>query len=236
MVIEGEVAPDPSKALAAATKVFERAGDTLESIREAGAGLAKLTKSSDNLDRLLTTWHTTGQDVSGAAQSIKRFIQTNEGNFQPALAHIRQVAEKLNETIDAKTRDALQSGIAKFSSAADRLNAGIAELEPALKDLGAPINKTPTTDIGYAMRRLNLITSDLELLTSKLRSGQGGLNTEGSLQKLITQSDLHDNLNRMALSANQALLQLKTVLAAMRTFAERVSSDPASMTRGVLQR
>ena len=34
-VIEGEVAPDPSKALAAATKAFEKAGDTLKAINEA---------------------------------------------------------------------------------------------------------------------------------------------------------------------------------------------------------
>src|SRR4051794_32536491 len=33
-VIEGDVAPDPSKALAAATKTFEKAGDTLQAINE----------------------------------------------------------------------------------------------------------------------------------------------------------------------------------------------------------
>src|SRR5262249_31883773 len=230
------VAPDPSKALAAATKAFERAGDTLESINQAAAGLAKVTKSADNLDRLLTTWHTTGQDVTGAAQAIKRFIETNEGDFKPALANIRQVAQKFNETIDPKTQEALRSGIAKFSSAAGRIDAGVAELEPALEDLGAPVNKSPSTDLGQTIRRLNLIASDLELLTGKLRDSQGRLNTEGSLQKLIIQSDLHDNLNRMALSANQALLQLKTVLAAMRTFADKVSSDPGSMMRGSFQR
>ena len=104
------------------------------------------------------------------------------------------------------------------------------------KDLAGPVNKTPSTDLGQTIRRLNLIASDLELLTGKLRDSQGRLNTEGTLQKLIVQSDLHDNLNRMALSANQTLLQLKTVLAALRTFAERVSSDPASMTRGAFQR
>src|SRR5262245_42914960 len=237
-IIEGEVAPDPSKALAAATKAFERAGDTLESINQAAAGLAKVTKSADNLDRLLTTWHTTGQDVTGAAQAIKRFIETNEGDFKPALANIRQVAQKFNETIDPKTQEALRSGIAKFSSAAGRIDAGVAELEPALKELGSPVNETPrpSTDLGQTIRRLNLIASDLELLTGKLRDSQGRLNTEGSLQKLIIQSDLHDNLNRMALSANQALLQLKTVLAAMRTFADKVSSDPASMMRGTFQR
>src|SRR5438105_11107197 len=42
-VIEGDVAPDPSKALAAATKAFEKAGDTLQSINEAANGLAKFT-------------------------------------------------------------------------------------------------------------------------------------------------------------------------------------------------
>jgi phospholipid/cholesterol/gamma-HCH transport system substrate-binding protein len=235
-VIEGEVAPDPSKALAAATKAFERAGDTLDSINQAASGLAKVTKSADNLDRMLTTWHTTGQDVAGAAQAIKRFIATNEGDFQPALANIRQVAQKLNDTIDPKIQEAFRSGIDKFSSAAGRIDAGVAELEPALKDLGGQVNKTPSTDLGQTIRRLNLIASDLELLTGKLRDSQGRLNTEGSLQKLIVQSDLHDNLNRMALSANQALLQLKTVLASLRTFAERVSSDPASMTRGAFQR
>jgi phospholipid/cholesterol/gamma-HCH transport system substrate-binding protein len=235
-VIEGEVAPDPSKALAAATKAFERAGDTLDSINQAAAGLAKVTKSADNLDRMLTTWHTTGQDVTGAAQTIKRFIETNEGDFKPALAQIRQVAQKLNDTIDPKIQEAFRSGIDKFNSAAGRIDAGVAQLEPALKDLGGPVNKTPSTDLGQAIRRLNLIASDLELLTGKLRDSQGRLSTEGSLQKLIVQSDLHDNLNRMALSANQALLQLKTVLASLRTFAERVSSDPASMTRGAFQR
>ena len=40
-IIDGEVAPDPSKALAAATKAFESAGDTLKSINEAAAGLAE---------------------------------------------------------------------------------------------------------------------------------------------------------------------------------------------------
>ena len=237
-VIEGDVAPDPSKALAAATKAFERAGDTLESINQAAAGLAKVTKSADNLDRMLTTWHTTGQDVTGAAQAIKRFIQTNEGDFHPALANIRQVSQKLNETIDPKTQEALRSGIAKFSSAAGRIDAAIAELEPALKEVGSPVNKAPrpSTDLGQSIRRLNMVLSDLELLTSNLRDNQGRLNTEGSLQKLIVQSDLHDNLNRMALSANQALMQLKTVLAAMRTFAERVSANPSDMMRGAFQR
>src|SRR5437764_3859003 len=38
-VIEGEVAPDPSKALAAATQAFEKVGGTLQSIDAAATGI-----------------------------------------------------------------------------------------------------------------------------------------------------------------------------------------------------
>lgn len=236
-VIEGQVAPDPSKALAAATKAFEKAGDTLQSINDAAAGLSKLTKSADNLDRLLTTWHTTGQDVSGAAQGIKRFIAANEGDFHPALENFREVTQKLNGSLDPETMKALREGIARFSAAAARIDSGLADLDPAFKDVGGKASRhNPTTDIGQAVRRLNLALADIQLLTSKLRDPQGRLNADGSLQKLLIQSDLHDNLNRMAVSANQAFLQLRTVLATLRTFADKVASDPASVMRGAIGR
>jgi phospholipid/cholesterol/gamma-HCH transport system substrate-binding protein len=228
-IIDGDVSPDPSKALAAATKAFEKAGDTLQSINEAATGLAKITKSADNLDRLLTTWNGTGADVSGAAQGIKRFIAANETNFH-------DVFQKFNSTLDPETQKALKDGINRFSSAAARIDAGLSDLDPAFKDLGSKVNHTPTTDIGQAIRRLNLALADLELLTSKLRNPQGGLNTDGSLQKLLVQSDLHDNLNRMAVSANQAFVQLRTVLATLRQFAEKVANDPSIMTRGAFSR
>jgi phospholipid/cholesterol/gamma-HCH transport system substrate-binding protein len=235
-VIEGDVAPDPSKALTAATKAFERAGDTLQAINDAASGLTRVTKSADNLDRLLVTWHGTGENVAGAAQAIKRFIEANETDFKPALANIRQVAQKLNDTIDPATQDAFKSGLARFSTAAARIDSGVAELEPAIKDLGAAVNRAPTTDLGQTIRRLNLIASDVELLTGKLRNTQGRLNTEGSLQKLIVESELHDNLNRMAVLATQALGQLRTVLASLRSFAEKIAADPSAMMRGALQR
>ncbi len=79
------------------------------------------------------------------------------------------------------------------------------------------------------------MAADLELLTSKLRNGRGGLNTDGTLQKLLTQAELHDNFNTMAVSATQALVQLKAVLAYVRSFVDKVSRDPSAITRGAFQ-
>ena len=158
-------------------------------------------------------------------------MKANEANFQPALADLREVAAKLNKTFDPDTQAALKTGLDRFSSAANRLDAGLAQLDPVLKDLGAPVNHAPSTDIGQAVRRINVLAADLELLTSKLRDGRGGLNTDGTIQKLLTQAELHDNFNNVALSASQTLAQLRAVLADLRVFAEKVAQDPSAIGR-----
>jgi phospholipid/cholesterol/gamma-HCH transport system substrate-binding protein len=231
-IIPGEVAPDPSKALAAATKAFESAGDTLKAIDQAAAGLAQISKSASKLDDFLASVADAGRNVSKVAQGLERVIKTNEGDLQPTMANLRQIAKKLDEAID---QAALKTGIERFSSASARLDAGLAQIDPVFKDLGAPVNHRPSTDIGQAVRRLNLVSADLELLSSKLRDGRGGLNMDGSIQKLLTQAELHDNFNAMAIAATQSLAQLKTVLSDIRSFIDKVSRDPSLITRGAFQ-
>jgi phospholipid/cholesterol/gamma-HCH transport system substrate-binding protein len=235
-VIQGEVATDPSKALAAATLAFEKAGDTLSTINEAASGLSKLAKNAEHLDEFLKTWTKTGQDLSLASDGIDKFIKANDTDFRTTLANLQQVSGKLNTTLTPETQDSLKTGIARLSSASARLDSVLADAAPLLKDLGSPVNHTPTTDLGQSMRRVNRVAADLELLSSTLRTRRGTLNTDGSLQKMLTQAELYENFNSMAVSASQALSQVKTILTSFRTFADRVSRDPAVLSRGMLQR
>jgi phospholipid/cholesterol/gamma-HCH transport system substrate-binding protein len=230
------VATDPSKALAAATLAFEKAGDTLSTINEAASGLSKLAKNAEHLDDFLKTWTKTGQDLSVASEGIDKFIKTNDSDFRTTLANLQQVSGKLNTTLTPETQDSVKTGIARLSSASARLDGVLADAGPLLKDLGSPVNHTPTTDFGQSIRRVNRIAADLELLSSTLRTRRGTLNTDGSLQKMLTQAELYENFNNMAISASQALSQLKTILTSFRSFAERVSRDPAALSRGILQR
>jgi phospholipid/cholesterol/gamma-HCH transport system substrate-binding protein len=235
-VIEGDVATDPSKALSAATVAFEKAGDTLKSINEAAVGLSKIAKNAEQLDVFLNTWTKTGKDLSGASTELDNFLKTNEGSFKTTLEGMQRVAKKLDDTFSPETQDAFKTSIARISSASARLDTQLADAAPLMKDLGALPNHTPTTDFGQSLRRVNRIAADLELLTGVLRTRQGTLNTDGSLQKLLTQSELHDNFNAVAQNANQALSQLKAVLTSFRAFADRVSRDPSAISRGMLQR
>jgi phospholipid/cholesterol/gamma-HCH transport system substrate-binding protein len=152
------------------------------------------------------------------------------------MANLQKVSDKLNNTLTPETQESFKTGIARLSSASARFDAAIADAAPLMKDLGAPVNHTPTTDFGQSVRRLNRIAADMELLSGALRNRRGTLNTDGSLQRMLTQGELYDNFNNVALSASQALGQLKVILASFRTFAERVSRDPAAISRGALQR
>ncbi len=235
-IIEGEVAPDPSKALAAATQAFEKVGGTLKSIDKAANGIAEVTKSADKLSTFLATWNTAGQRITAAADGINRFIKDNEGDVRPAIANIRDVVAKLNTTLDPQTQDSLKSGVRQFAVASGKLNEGLSDAGPLLKDLGSSVNSTPRTDFGQTVRRLNLISSDLSLLTQSLRDPSGQLNTAGSLQRLLTRPDLYENMNRMAVSGAYAFDGLKPILVAFRTFAEKISRDPSALAKGALSR
>jgi phospholipid/cholesterol/gamma-HCH transport system substrate-binding protein len=235
-VIEGTVAPDPSKALAAATEAFEKVGGTRASIDQAANGIARMTKSADKMTAFLDTWNQTGQNVSAASKRIDSFLASNEENFQPAVANFREVSQKLNATLDSETQAALKSGISQFSSASARLDTSLANASPLFADLGAPVTSVPTTDFGQTLRRMNRISGDLNLLTKNLNDGKGNLNPNGSLQKLILRSDLYDNFNRMALAANETFAGFKPIIASFKVFADKVSRDPSAISRGALQR
>ncbi len=235
-IVEGEVAPDPSKALAAATQAFDQVGDTLKTINAAADGLAKMSKKAEHIDEFVSTWTRTGQDLSAASQGIDRFIKTNENDIRATVLNLQNVGDKLNKTLTPETQDSLKTGISKLSAAISRLDSELADVGPLLKDLGSPVNHTPTTDFGQSVRRFNRVVADIELLSATLRNRKGTLNTEGSLQKLLSQSDLHDNFNTMATNASQAFNQLKLVLTSFRAFADRVSRDPSAISKGILSR
>ena len=233
-VLEGAVAADPSKALEAVTLAFDKASGTLASIDRAASGLEALTRSASNVNEFLATWNATGKDLSSAAHRLNQFVATNEGDFQPTMVHLREVAQKLNQTLDTPTQDALKTGIHRFAMASARLDAGLADAAPFLKDVGLPTSVVPTTDFGQTMRRLNKISNEIGLLTQTLHNGRGGLNTDGSLQKILVRSELYDNMNRMATTTTDTFLGFRSDRGLPKVSADRVARDPSMMTCGAL--
>jgi len=234
-VIEGEVAADPSKALAAATLAFEKVGGTLASIDAAAGGIAKITKSAEGIGEFLDTWSKTGNRLTAAADDIDRFIRANEGDVRPAVTNLKEITGKVNRTLDEPTQAALRDGIKKFSAAAGQLAASLEEAAPLFRDLGAPITATPSTDFGNTVRRVDLIAGDVALLTRAFRGQNNTLNTEGSLQRFVTRPEVFENISRMAASGAAAFEGIRPILASFRKFADQISRDPGAISRGAFR-
>jgi phospholipid/cholesterol/gamma-HCH transport system substrate-binding protein len=235
--IQGDVTPDPSKALAAATAAFEKVGGTLTAIETAANGLTKVAKKAEGLDEFLATIGETGKNISKAAKGIDRVIAENEADLRPAIANVRQFSDKLSGAFDAETVARFKATMDRLSSVSTKLDAGLNEIRPVLADLGAPAGKgVPSTNIGQAMYWLNRITGNVNLLANSLSDGKGHLNPNGSLQRLLSNPELYDNLNKMAAGANEVIAIIRPAIKSLGIFADKIARDPGALSRGVLQR
>jgi phospholipid/cholesterol/gamma-HCH transport system substrate-binding protein len=235
--ILGDVTPDPSKALAAATVAFEKVGGTLNAIESAANGFAAVAKKAENLDEFLATFDATGKDISKAAKGIDRVIAENAADLKPAITNLRQFSDKLASTFDPETAAKFKATMERLTTITAKLDSGLTDIRPVLADLGAPAGKSvPTTNIGQSMFWLNRITGNVNLLTNGLSDGKGHLNPNGSLQRLVLSAELFDNYNKLATSAIDALNLAKPGIRAFVEFARKVASDPSALTKGALLR
>ena len=181
------MAPDPSKALEAATKVFQKAGDTLQSINDAAAGLAKISKSAEKLDDFLLSVAAAGKNISKAAEGIDRVIKANEADIKPAVASLRQVAQKLDDTLDANTRQSLKTGVDRFSFWRPRDLMPVSHSSTRFSRIYRPRQPRAGHRSGTGGEAHLLRHADLELLTKNLRDGRGGLNAAWQHSKIAHQ-------------------------------------------------
>lgn len=235
-MIVGEVSPDPSKMMATANAAFEKVGATLASIKTAADGFAGVAKKAEGIDAFINTLTATGSDISAAAKGINRVIAENEADIRPAITDLKQVAEKLSAALDPETIAKIKESIARIDAASIKLDSGLKDLQPVFNDLGAPASKTiPTTNIGQALVRLNRILADFGLLTATLADRNGKLNPNGSIQQLMLNQELYDNLSRAAVSANEVFLLARPVVKNLVEFSRKIASDPGAMAKGALR-
>ncbi len=236
-IINGSITPDPANALAAATKAFERAGATLDAIEKAATGVAKLSDSAGSLQEFLATWDATGKKIGELSDNVTVLLGENRDQIEPTIVNLRQATEKVNAMLDDQTRENVRVAATKLASGSARLDEIMAQIQPVAADLGAPYGVTATTTLGQTLIRVNRIAYEVGLLTGALTDSTGKrLNTNGTLQKLILQAELYDNLTRVSLQVREVIEGARPLLRNLTTFSEKIARDPSALGRGVLER
>jgi phospholipid/cholesterol/gamma-HCH transport system substrate-binding protein len=242
-ISEGDPPLDPSEALGNATEAIAKVGETLTSIKAAADQIQGVAQKAENLDEFLNTWRDAGKKLDTVAGDLHRVVEANEEDVRPAIANFREVVQKLNNVLDEPTQTEFKTAIQKISSASQRIDSLAQELQPLAQDLGNADVKAnpPATGAGQLIARLNRIAFDIGLLTDKLYDPQGGpdrkggLNTRGSLQRLVVSGEMYENINGFAVAAQEVVNSARPIVRNLREFTEQIAENPSELTRGALR-
>ncbi|GIW88004.1 MAG: hypothetical protein KatS3mg108_2328 [Isosphaeraceae bacterium] len=235
-VVEGAVTPDPSQALAAATEAFANVKGTLSAIEAAANGLASVTGKAGNVDELIASFRDAGQKVGSLAGRLDALVSEQGDQLSPTLASFRQAAESFNQTLDEPTRANLRIAAQELADTTVQLKKLLVDLAPLAADLGGGPDRRAATVAGQTLARLSRVIYDVQLLSATLNDGRGRLNTNGSLQRLLTQPDLYNNLTNLSVMAARVVAGAERAVTHLNRFAERIANDPSAITRGALSR
>src|SRR5207302_1921933 len=108
------------------------------------------------------------------------------------------------------------------------------DLGPLAQELGADAAKPARTNFGQTLKRLNRVSYDVSLLTQYIGDGKGGLNPNGTLQRLVTSSEMYNNFNDMATAARDVFARARPAISNLNIFADKVARDPGAISRGAL--
>ena len=236
MIIPGQVSADPNEALGLATTALTQVGTTLNSIDEAAKGVAALTKKAEALESFIDTWGVTGKKLGQLAEKADRIVMDNEQDIKPSITAMKRLLENADQTFDADARKKIQALINRMDTMTETLNNDvIVALKPLAADLGSDTNRSPVTNAGQTLLRLNAITAQLGLLTRNLSDSNGQLNQNGTIQKLLTDASLYSDASATLRGANDIVRSLKPAIKNLSVFAERVAADPGVISRGALK-
>jgi phospholipid/cholesterol/gamma-HCH transport system substrate-binding protein len=235
-IVDGTVTPDPSDALATAAEAFEDVKATLKAIETAANGLTSVTDNAKDIDDFLVSFRDMGQKVGRLADRADQILAENSSDIKPMITSLRTAVDSFNTAFDATTQANLRTTASELAASTTRLNQILGEIGPLAADLSGGVAHAPATALGQTLARASRIVANIELLSDALNDGKGRLNVNGTLQRLLLQSELYDSLNALSNRATRALAVAERALDNFGRFAERIANDPAAISRGALSR
>lgn len=226
-IVEGHAPPDAAESLQNAMDVFPKAIQTLDQVRS-----------------MAHQWDEVGQRMN-------LLLDLNEQRFTALLEDSRLAAERLvvaldavNRTLDAPTQQNLKTAARNLRQISEsfpltlrRFDAAVAKYDEAavnLKAASKPFAERSSNivaNLDTSALRLAAVLDDMQALTRRLRQ------EDGSLQRLMREPALYQNLDKASLLLIEDLEQLASLLSDLRVFADKIARHPGELgVQGVLTR
>jgi phospholipid/cholesterol/gamma-HCH transport system substrate-binding protein len=200
-----------------------------------------------------------GDEVQRTAASLNKVIANNEDQLPRIMAKTERAIDQFTVTMtsindlfgDEETRSQLEQSIrglpdtlaaaretldnanrafAGFDNVARRAEKNLENLEQFTQPL-AERGPTMVANIDGSLRSVNELMGQLVTFTDNLN------NRQGSIGKLMNDSELYDRLNRTLANAEDITFKLKPIMDDIRVFSDKIARDPRQLgLKGALDR
>ena len=180
-------------------------------------------------------------------EDVRRVIGTNEKDLSGAIKGIRQNSEALNEVLGGENRQAFAAALKNIQTASEDLTKAIRlaaivldQGEKLIKEVNARAAQAEATfrnlevatrplaeNSDQIVKNVSVAADQLAKTLLEVRETLRVVNRgDGTLQKLIADPSLFNNLNDSAASLNRTLLRAEKIAQDLQVFADKVARRP----------
>lgn len=194
------------------------------------------------------------QAIRPAAEEVRDLIKENGPEFTKTIQSVRQTTESVNDVLNPENRKAFAGILKNLDEASDDLTKAIRLAailldrgESTLKEINGRLSQAeevlnnvnraskPIGDnaekivqeateavsaVNSAANQLNRVLTDVRVLVEK-SAGQ-----DGTVQKLLSDPGLYNNLNDSVISATRLLMRAERIAQDLQVFADKVARRP----------
>ena len=206
--------------------------DLLKAVRPAADEIAAVLKEN-------------GPEVNRTVQSVRRASDSvndllnpeNRKVFAATLKNVQAGTEDLTKTIRlaAILLDGADKTIRELNARLAQIEGVIANIDKATKPVAANADQI-VADIATTAKAVSATATEIQKLTMDARgmlqnSGRG----DGTIQKILTDSSLYNNLNDATIQAARVLARAEKVTKDLEVFADKIARKPETLGLGGLK-
>jgi len=234
--LKGRVQPDVASSLNVLSKVAENLNRLVEPMDKAAAEIRVTARTWGGLGENLNVLVKTNEEklvktLDNVNETVTRFgavfNDENQRNLSATLKNVRTASDSLDsltKNTDALMRDSRET-IKNVNGTLTKLDAVMVNLEKVTTPL-AERSDSITRNLDESTDRLNKVLADVQQLVRGF--GQG----EGTLQRLLTDPSLYNNVDAFACGLAKLAPRLERILKDMEIFADKIARHPETLGVG----
>jgi phospholipid/cholesterol/gamma-HCH transport system substrate-binding protein len=224
-----KLAPVVERAFDKVDKMAPGLEKTLEEFRRTADEIQVLTRTWNKFGERLDLFMRTNEDklVKTIERVSEMFNDENQKNIQGTLKNVRVASDRF-DAIAKNTDDLLKdsrSTLKTFNDSLVKVDKMVTDLQKATKPLGDR-GESIMKNIDESTDKLNRTLSDVRELLQTVTRG------EGTVQKLLTDPCLYNNLNEASLSLSRLMPRMEHILRDVEIFADKIARHPESLGIG----